>query len=152
MKIDLNKRLKDLEKKVETETKKIKKSKKNKPTNIFWQILNVVIIIIIIINIYSLAKTYFGEKDNVRKEVKVSMSEIVKNLQIENDIISSTSSVKNILIDGEEIRLDVGTNTTLVSKKEINESLLDVLKNYGVGTSTLSNINIKIKDDSIYKF
>jgi hypothetical protein len=152
MKIDLNKRLKDLEKKVETETKKIKKSKKNKPTNIFWQIFNVVIFIIIIINIYSLAKNYFREKNNVRKEVKVSMSEIVKNLQIENDIISSTSSVKNILIDGEEIRLDVGTNTTLVSKKEINESLLDVLKNYGVGTSTLSNINIKIKDDSIYKF
>jgi len=151
MKIDLNKRLKDLEKKVETETKKIKKSKKNKPTNIFWQIFNVVIFIIIIINIYSLAKTYIGEKNNVRKEVKVSMSEIVKELQTHEQNLAA-SSTRNILIDGDDIRLDVGTNTTLVSKKEINESLLDVLKNYGVSTSTLSNIDIKIKDDSIYKF
>ena len=47
MKLNFSKKLKDLEKKVKTESKKINKKDKNnkdggkkKPTNIFWQIFN----------------------------------------------------------------------------------------------------------------
>ena len=138
-----------------------KNSKKKSPTNIFWQIFNAAIIFFIIINLFSFAKSYWQEKQSGRKEILVSMTEIVKNINA-FDIINSVNSAttisiknsdktRNILIDGEKIKLEVGTDTVLVAAKENNESLLNVLKNYGVSTSTLTNLNIKIKDNSGYK-
>jgi len=137
-----------------------KNSKKKSPTNIFWQILNAAIIFFIIINLFSFAKHYWQEKRSGRKEILVSMTEIVKNINALNlENISSTSmststvaiNIRNILIDGDKIKLEVGTDTVLVATKEVNDSLLNVLKNYGVSTSTLTNLNIKIKDNSGYK-
>ncbi|MEA4910858.1 ATP-dependent zinc metalloprotease FtsH [bioreactor metagenome] len=141
-------------------TKNKKNNKKKKPVNLFSQLFNIFIFIILIVLAFSLFSNYFGSRKD-REEVKVPMSELVKNIQetpisvaaeaIEGATTSSTS-LRNILIDGDKVYLEVGTGTTFVSQKERNETFLDILKNYEVSSSTLENLNIKVKEESKIDF
>ena len=127
-------------------------NKNKKPKNIFWQLFNLVIFFLILISAYSLLTRYSGD-DNKRKEIPVSMNEIVKKINlIETNASTSSTTIKNIFVDGDKVSLEDGTNTLLVSHKETSESFLNVLKNYGVSTSTINSLSIKIKDDSSFNF
>jgi cell division protease FtsH len=92
--------------------------------------------------IYSSVSSFFDKKDD-RKEVEVSMGEIVKNI----NQINASSTLKNIFVEGEKVSLESGTDTLLMAKKEAGESFLNILRNYGVATETLARLNIKVQDE-----
>ncbi len=139
------------------------KNKKNKkPKNLFAWLFNAVIFVILIVFTFSLISNLFINKDE-RKEEKVSMNEIIKNIN-ESTIIAtstnasstnattSTSTLKNILIEGNKIYLESGTDTLLVAEKENGETFLNILKSYEVPTNTLNSLNIKVKEDGGFNF
>lgn len=127
-----------------------KNSKNKKPKNIFWQLFNIFILFILLVSLYSGISKYISES-NPKKEISVSMSEIVKKIDIASTS-SPTSPVTTLTVSGDKVSLDDSSTTVLVAIKESNESLLNVLKNYGVSTSTLNNLNIKIEDQSGFNF
>ena len=55
-------------------------NKNKKPKSIFWQLFNLVIFFLILVSAYSLLTKYSGE-DSKRKEISVSMNEIVKKIK-----------------------------------------------------------------------
>lgn len=139
--------------------KRIKNSKNNnknkpkKPKNLFSQLLNMVIFVIILVFVFSLVSNFL-DGDNSRKEVKVSMSELVKEIKRESEVIelnNSTSSI-NVLVEGNKVSLEVGTDTLMISEKEKTESFLSVLNNYEISTTTISNLNLTIKEASNNNF
>lgn len=138
--------------------KKNKKNSKNKkPANFFSQLFNILVFIILVAFAYSLFSNYVGNSKG-REEVKVPMSELVKNLEevsTSTEITSvngASSTARNILIDGNKVYLEVGTGTMFVSQKERSETFLDILKNYDVSTTTLGNLNIQVKEESKIDF
>ncbi len=137
-------------------TNSTKNKKNKKPKSLFAQIYNIFIFIILVVLGFSILNNFFGDK-NDKKEVKVSMNEIVKNInEFQYNFVSAsstaTSSMRNILVKGDKIFLDVGTNTVFVSQKEANNTFLDILKAYDVSSSTISNLNISVKDDNGFGF
>lgn len=119
-------------------------NKKKKPKNIIWQMLNVFIFFLILIFIYSSVSSILEKKDT-RKEVEVSMGEIVKNINL-------STTTKNIIVDGAKVSLESGTDTLYIAKKESGESFLNILKNYEVSSNTLSLLNIKVKNEEDSSF
>lgn len=148
-------------KNVKTPLKNNKNRKNKRPVSIFSQFLNIIIFIILMSLLYSFATDYFG-KANGRQEVKVPMSELVKNIQetpillenVETGISTdeASSTLRNILIDGNKVYLEVGEDTMYVSQKEKSETFLDILKNYEVSSTTLSVLNIKVKEEARVDF
>ncbi|MDQ1282206.1 MAG: cell division protease FtsH, partial [Patescibacteria group bacterium] len=132
-----------------------KNNKNKKPKNLLWQFFNIFILFVLLISLYSGISKYISES-NPKKEISVSMSEIVKKINLENssstNATTSTSSVTTLTVSGDKVSLEDSSTTVLVAIKESNESLLNVLKNYGVSTSSLNNLNIKIEDQSGFNF
>lgn len=126
-----------------------KNNKNKKPKNIFWQLLNIFILFVLLVSLYSGISAYFGENKS-KKEISVSMSEIVKKINLEN--ASSTNATTTLTVSGDKVSFEDSSTTKLVAIKESNESLLNVLKNYGVSTTSLNNLNIKIEDNSGFNF
>ncbi|MEI6352711.1 MAG: ATP-dependent zinc metalloprotease FtsH [Candidatus Nomurabacteria bacterium] len=140
-------------KKVKTDQKD---NKNKKPKNIFWQLFNVVIFFVLIVSLYIVLNKYVNHTEG-RKEISVTMNEIVKKINLQennlnNSSTTASSTQKNILVSGDKVSLEDGTNTLLVAQKETGESLLSVLKNYGVATTSINNLNIKIEDNSGFNF
>lgn len=103
--------------------------------------------------VYSLISNFVKDNSS-KKEVNVSMNQIIKNIN-DNETInasSSTSTTRNIVINGNEVSLDIGTDTKLVAQKESNETFLDILKNYDISSTTLNRLNIEVKQDSSFSF
>ena len=136
-------------KKIKNPINSNKNAKNKKPKNIFGQMLNIFLFLIILIFTYSVLNKYFLQ-DTKRKEVEVSMNEIVKNINLTDQ--TSSSTFKNILVSEDNVSLEVGTDTLFVAKKETNESFLSVLKNYGVSTDTINHLNIKVSNESSFSF
>lgn len=132
---------------------KNQKNKKKKPLNLFSQFLNIFVFIMLLVFAYSLFSNYFIQNKD-REEVKISMSELVKNIQnaVDAESASSSSVIRNILIDGDKIYLEEGESTMLVSLKEKNETFLDILKNYDVSSTTLESLNIQVKEENKIDF
>lgn len=132
---------------------KNQKNKKKKPINLFSQFLNIFVFIMLLVFAYSLFSNYFIQNKD-REEVKISMSELVKNIQnaVDAESVSSSSVIRNILIDGDKIYLEEGESTMLVSLKEKNETFLDILKNYDVSSTTLESLNIQVKEENKIDF
>lgn len=88
---------------------KNQKNKKKKPINLFSQFLNIFVFIMLLVFAYSLFSNYFIQNKD-REEIKISMSELVKNIQNTADAESASSSslIRNILIDGDKIYLEEG--------------------------------------------
>lgn len=142
--------------KIPNNNKNNRKNKNKKPKNLFTWLFNAFIFIILITFTFSLVSNLF-KNEKERKELKVSLNEIVKNinesqnLNIENST-SSTSSIKNILIEGNKVMLEVGTGTLFVADKENGETFLNVLKSYDVSSTTLNNLNIQVKEENNFNF
>lgn len=132
---------------------KNQKNKKKKPINLFSQFLNIFVFIMLLVFAYSLFSNYFIQNKD-REEVKIPMSELVKNIQNAVDVesVSSSSVIRNILIDGDKVYLEEGESTMLVSLKEKNETFLDILKNYDVSSTTLESLNIQVKEENKIDF
>ena len=130
-----------------------KDNKNKKPKNIFWQLFNVFIFFVLIVSLYIVLNKYVNHTEG-RKEIPVTMNEIVKKINLVENNSSTTASTiqKNILVSGDKVSLEDGTNTLLVAQKETGESFLSVLKNYGVATTSINNLNIKIEDNSGFNF
>lgn len=79
------------------------------------------------------------------------MNEIVKNIN-EEVTTTSTTTIKNILVEGNKVYLEVGTDTMMVTDKENGETFLNVLKNYDISSTTLNTLNIKVKEESNFSF
>ena len=123
-----------------------KNSKNKKPKNIFWQLFNIFVLFVVLVSLYSGISKYFSE-NKTKKDIAVSMNEIVKKINLED-----SSTTKNILVSLDKVYFEDSSSTRLVATKEGNESLLNVLKNYGVSTTSLNNLNIKIEDNSGFNF
>lgn len=132
---------------------KNQKNKKKKPINLFSQFLNIFVFIMLLVFAYSLFSNYFIQNKD-REEIKISMSELVKNIQNTADAESASSSslIRNILIDGDKIYLEEGESTMLVSLKEKNATFLDILKDYDVSSATLESLNIQVKEENKIDF
>ena len=122
-------------------------NKKKRPSSWTSQIFNIILFILILVVSFSLISGYVGEKKD-RKEVDVSMNEIIKNI----NVAESASSTKSVVVEGDKVYLEVGTDTRLVAKKESGETFYDILKSYDISSSTLQNLNIEVKDDSSFGF
>ncbi len=132
---------------------KNQKNKKKKPINLFSQFLNIFVFIMLLVFAYSLFSNYFIQNKD-REEIKISMSELVKNIQntADAELASSSSLIRNILIDGDKIYLEEGESTMLVSLKEKNATFLDILKDYDVSSATLESLNIQVKEENKIDF
>lgn len=143
---------------IKIKVKKINNKKNNskKPKNLFAWLFNAFIFVLLIAFTFSLISNLF-KSGEARKEVKVSMNEIIRNIN-EIEVASTTSAttptstLKNILVEGNKVYLEVGTDTLLVADKESGETLLSVLKNYDVSSTTLNNLNIEVKEESGFNF
>ncbi len=135
-------------KNIKTPKKTGKKSPKKKPKSLFSYILNIVFFILLATFLYSTISDYFLSENNNRKEVKVSINEIVKNLSSISSSEDTDSALKNITVKGNKIYLEVGTDTLYVAEKEQGQTFLGILDSYKISTSTLKNINIDIKSES----
>ncbi|MBU1202538.1 ATP-dependent zinc metalloprotease FtsH [Patescibacteria group bacterium] len=79
--------------------------------------------------------------DNKSKQVEeVSIATLVQEINQEQ--------VKSITVKGTQLDIILKDETQQSSKKEINESLSELLKNYDVSTEKMSAVDIKVAEDS----
>lgn len=109
-----------------------KSNKTKKVTTFGGQLVYAFIIFMILTWSYSL----FQEN---KKTPKVSISELVSMVE--------RGEVTQIEIKGDNITVTNKDKKTFESKKETGVSIVETLKSYGVGTSTLSSIKMEIKDE-----
>ena len=71
---------------------------------------------------------------------QISLSELA------TDVTSGT--VKNIKVSGDDLTIDMADGTTVTAKKEVEASLSETLKNYGVPADKVSATNITVDTDA----
>ena len=74
----------------------------------------------------------------------ISLSELASDV--------SAGTVKSIDVEGDKLTVALSDGTTVTSKKEVEASLSDTLKNYGVTADQLSASNITVTDDNGLSF
>jgi len=98
---------------------------------------NFLIFFIVFLIIAALFSAYGG---GAKKDEVVGIQTLVN--QINNE------EVKNILVEGDELKVTLNNGEEEMVKKETGESLSELLKNFGVETEKISKINIEVKDES----
>ncbi len=109
------------------------KRKKKKP-NFSGNILGTILIFMTITALYLMIA------GTPKKIPEVSISDLAKNV--------SAGEVKNILVEGEKLKITYKNDEIKNSKKETESSLSQTLFNYGVTPESLVNTNIEIKNES----
>ena len=129
MKIDKN-----LEKFIKNKNKKTVKKNKKKKQSVSAQFFNnfftTLLIFAIILTIYS----FVQERNSFVEEV--TMSELVSSIK--------AGEVDTIKIEGEELNILLKDETKKKTKKEVEASLSETLSNYGVTPEELSLVNIDV--------
>jgi cell division protease FtsH len=77
---------------------------------------------------------------NIKKDVPVSLSEVAT--------LVNSDTVKNIIIEGRDIKIELTDGSIKKARKEDESSLSETLKNYGVESSQLIKTPITIKNES----
>jgi len=95
-------------------------------------ILSAVLIFLLIITVYSIIQ------DNKKDITVISLSELSGNVR--------TGQVKEIIIAGEKLIITYNDGTEKISKKELEATLTDTFTNYGVPTSALSQVELKVEN------
>ncbi len=101
--------------------------------NIFKNFAIFFLIFVIIAGIFS----FYDSRTNDTEEVS-----IVKLIQEIND-----EQVKSITVAGNELEILLKDDTEQISKKEVNESLSEVLKNYEVPAAKIAAIDVTVGDE-----
>lgn len=97
-----------------------------------------------IIGLMLLVALYSSLAQSFKKTEEVPLSQAVTYVQ--------KGEVKKITIEGTDLLLDLKDGTTKKSKKELESSLTDTLKNYGITDIQLSVIEIAVKTQSGFWF
>jgi cell division protease FtsH len=77
-------------------------------------------------------------------EKTISLSELAKDV--------NAGMVKAISVDGSALTVTRADDTTVTAKKEVEASLSETLKNYGVSTEKLAATDITVKDGEGFSF
>ncbi|MFA6253376.1 MAG: ATP-dependent zinc metalloprotease FtsH [Patescibacteria group bacterium] len=75
-----------------------------------------------------------------KKPTEVSVAKLVSQI--------NADQVKNITVTGSKLEVTLQDNTTETTRKETNEPLSDMLKNYGVSADKIAAANISVKDEN----
>lgn len=100
-------------------------------------ILKNLIIFFLIFALIATIFSFFGAENNKKEEV--SIAKLVQ--QIKND------EVNNIEVAGSELKITLKDKTEEISKKENNESLTALLKNYDVPAESIAAIDVTVSDE-----
>lgn len=83
----------------------------------------------------------FSFFDSSSKKVEeVSVAKLVSQI--------NADQVKNITVTGSKLEVTLQDDTTEITRKETNEPLSDMLKNYGVAPDKIAAANISVKDEN----
>ena len=112
----------------------VKKKKTNEKQQFLSNIISTILIFMIIASLYSI----FVEQQSKTKEVTIS--------QLTADIKSEL--VSKVVVEGDKLKITYKDKTEKKSKKEVEGTLSETLKNYGVTAKELAGVNIEIKQPS----
>lgn len=126
--------------KAPTGSSKKKNSKQQAPrTSNFWlQIVLTVLIFLFLLGGYTLAEQYFKQTE------KVSLSQLATDIQ--------QGVVKEIVVEGDNIKATYEGDVEKESRKESETSLTQTLSNYGVTEEQLANTTITINEPGGARF
>ncbi len=60
--------------------------------------------------------------------------------------------VQSIVVSGDMIKVSLKDGTKAVSRKEPNVGIVETLKNYGIASENLQNVDLVVKDESGFKY
>ncbi len=121
--------------------KKVKNNKKkgkNQEPGFMAQLLGIILFFFLLSGIYSM---FSGEKQVVKQG---TISDVVT--------VINSSSVKNIVVSGGQVKAELNDGTFLEAKKEPESSFTETLANYGVESDKIALANIEVKTDSGLKY
>ncbi|MDQ5970226.1 MAG: cell division protease FtsH, partial [Patescibacteria group bacterium] len=75
-----------------------------------------------------------------KKTTEISVAKLVSQI--------NADQVKNITVVGSKLDITLKDDTVATTRKEANEPLSDMLKNYGVSSEKIAAIDITVKDES----
>ncbi|MBU0708069.1 ATP-dependent zinc metalloprotease FtsH [Patescibacteria group bacterium] len=97
-----------------------------------------IVVFLVIGGLFSLYQTSTKEVD------EISLNKLVE--QVEN------SEVKQIIVDGNKLEIILNDDTKQTTNKENEESLSQILKNYGVSEGRIRDLNVEIRGESSTAF
>ena len=102
-------------------------------------------VLIVILIFMAIIAIYVGLESHIPAAAKdISLSQLATDV--------SAGQVKGITVEGDKLTVALTDGTTVTSKKEVEASLSDTLKNYGVTSDQLSAANITVTDDGSLSF
>jgi len=113
----------------------VKMPKMNPKQQFFTNLLSSLLIFLIIVTLYS----YVSEQQASKPEI-ITVSELAK--------LVKKGEVKTISVEGEALQVELKNKEKKESKKEIESSLSESLKNYGVSPEQLSAVDVKISQET----
>ena len=96
---------------------------------------NFLVIVLIFVVISALFSFFYSEPET-KKEI--GLNELASHINDKN--------IEKLTIEGSEVSILYKDQTQAISKKETESSLTETLKNYGVNTEALSEINLTVKE------
>ena len=103
------------------------------------QILAGLLILMMVVSIF----TFFASKDKTAVEV-IPISQVAKDI--------SEGRVDKLVVKGDEVNVSYLGGSQKNSKKELESSISDTLKNYGVTAEALDKVAIEVQDQSSFSF
>jgi len=125
-------------KKPNKKTKKKLITKKSISKQFFGNILNIVMIFLIVLTIYS----YVAEKNKTIEEITIS--DLVENIK--------ANEVQSINVEGDKLAIQLKDGSEKITKKEVESSLSETLINYGITTEQLKEVKIDINNPTGFGF
>ncbi|MEK7118705.1 MAG: ATP-dependent metallopeptidase FtsH/Yme1/Tma family protein, partial [Patescibacteria group bacterium] len=99
----------------------------------FSNILTILLVFLLLVSAYS----FFAERNKNKTEV-LSLSQLATDIR--------QAQVAKVDVEGADLNVEYGDGTKKESKKEIEASFSETMKNYGVLPEELASIRIEIKD------
>lgn len=118
-----------------------KKGKDGGPTapSFFSNILTILLVFLLLVSAYS----FFAERNKSKTEA-LSLSQLATDVR--------QARVAKVDVEGADLRVEYTDGTKKESKKEIEASFSETMKNYGVLPEELAAIRIEIKDPSGFSY
>lgn len=125
------------------DTKKTKKEGGPSAPSFFSNILTILLVFLALVSAYSL----FSERKT--KVAPISLSTLATDIQNTDPNIPKVIEVD---VEGTDLKVIYSDGSKKDSKKELESSLTDTLKNYGVSPEALGSVKIEVKDPSGFMF